>query len=320
MSKSSLLLSSCTAWAGPLARWYDESLTEHRERTEGTEFHEAIASELDIDGSKTIPVRVQKRVLHASKYLQEVLLPSCESLQAEVPVGINWLTGEAELVTRKFGEHRNYPNKPGWQYGTTDLVGIRKDGRLLVADWKTGSTDGAKEQLLSLACALSKCMPPVKPVTISCLFVNDEGVWPHEEDITHAELQSHADAMRFVWEDVLEGKTHGPNPGVHCTASYCPHLGHCPAITSTVLGFAEKAPEGLPELFNIHHKEASTMTVDAPKTDQEAGLIQALVSAANRQIKYLTEANKRRIGQGQKVTFGQYVWEERGNGFRWYKN
>ena len=58
---------------------------------------------------------------------------------------------------------------------------------------------------------------------------------------------------------------------------------------------------------------------DVVESDEEAGKMQALVSAANRQTKYITSANKARLQTGQKVTFQGYVWEDRGAGCRWYK-
>jgi hypothetical protein len=75
---------------------------------------------------------------------------------SEVAISIDWASGKAEILEGVTG--RQYPKKDGWQFGTADLVCVLKTGELLIADWKTGGTDGATEQLLSLACGFQKAL------------------------------------------------------------------------------------------------------------------------------------------------------------------
>ncbi len=333
MSKSALLLSPCISWAGPQAQWYDEDKVDSADtekRDDGTAFHEAIHHYLSTGVRQRFNLRdLDVWMEHAIQYVETVLRPRCDSIQSEVAISVNWATGEAEVLPGVVG--RGYPERPGWQNGTADLVCILKDGSLLVADWKTGGTDGAEEQLLSLGYGLQEAMqhdgpesswvyegPKKRPLVTICLQVNEHGVWPHEVEVSPEALQAHADAMRFQWEDI--GKRNDPQPGVHCTALYCPHLAYCKGIAGVVADMAVKGnmlPTNDPIISPADL--VRYRVTDKPMTDEEAGYTQAMVSAANRQAKYLTAANKDRVKAGGKVTSGQYEWAEGGNGYRWRK-
>lgn len=327
MSKSALLLSPCIAWAGPMAQWYNEDQVEAQDtqkRDDGTTFHKWIDWYSKTGGVVlNHPRDINIWLEHATKYLDEVLLPRAVSIRTEVAVSANWVTGEAVLLPHV--KDRKYPDRPGWQNGTADIVLSMKDGSLLVGDWKTGGTDGAEEQLLSLACAIQRANHEYKTVRTLCLQVNEHGVWPHETEVSAEALQAHWDAMAFQWEDCVKmaegqdiGKRNDPKPGIHCTALYCPHLAYCKAIGAHVGALAMAgnndepliAPESLTR-FRV---------TDKPVSDEEAGYTQAMVSAANRQIKYLTTANKDRVKNGGKVVSGQYTWSDGGNGYRWKKS
>ncbi len=335
LSKSALLLSPCIAWAGPQALWYDEDKVDHSDtekRDKGTSFHR------DIDrftGTGIIHLdkteEENKWRLHATKYLDEVLIPRCDSVQTEVAVGINWVTNEAEVFPDV--KDRGYPKRPGWQFGTADLVCILKDGSLLIADWKTGGNDGATEQLLSLAAGFRLCMPVnygptgigpavLRPVRILCLQVNEYGVWPHEDPVSPEEIEAHWDSMRFQWEDI--GKRNDPVPGIHCTTLYCPHLAYCSAISGVVGKASENAPEGEGPLVKatdlVKGSRLGHRMTDKPSSNDEAGFVMARISAAKRQMKYWEKALQEFVTKrGGKVTQGQYEWGPGNNGWRWRK-
>ena len=322
LSKSGLLLSPCLAWAGPGARWYDEKRvdgTDTSKRDTGIEFHHQIDQS---NKGKEVFCRQDtwKLLKHAEAWLTDLQLRS-ESVQSEVAISIHWEEGKAEILEGI--TDRNYPNRPGWQNGTADIVAILSDGTLLVADWKTGGTEGAEEQLLSLACGLQKVMPlhgdlqalPLRKVRIACVQVNEEGVWPHERDVPQAELDQHWDAMRFQWEDI--GRRNDPVTGIHCVTLYCPHLGYCDAVSDGVRQLAQEAAAPYSAAGGPPMAASIKTYTDTPLSDRQAGETMAMISAARRQAKYVEAGLKKYIESGGHVTLDGYEWSEGNNGFRW---
>ncbi len=316
------MLSPCLAWCGPTARHYNEDYVDTEEmskRDMGTLFHKQ--AELlvtrgwaDPGINETVAVWVDRAYI----YLQDDLMPRCDEMHPELALGINWTRLEAMVLDGV--KDRNYPKNEGWQYGTADLVCLLKTGEMYVADWKTGGTDGAEEQLLSLAYAVQRSHQTPdgpRPIIISCLGVNEHGVWPKERSVSNEELDAHADAMRFQWEDI--GKRNGPVPGIHCTTLYCPHLAYCDAITAVTQQAATVAQEHPINTEPLIMVNGGHRLTDTPASDDEAGYVMANASAAKRQIKYWELAMKKYIDSGGKVTAGQYTWGPGGNGFRWRK-
>lgn len=267
-----------------------------------------------------------KKLLRAAKnHLDSVLLPRCEVVMSEVAISINWTEGKAEILEGVTG--RKYPQRNGWQNGTADLVCILKTGELLIADWKTGGTEGATEQLLSLACGFQKALTGddgiTRTVRISCLKVTEEGVDPDERSVSDNQLANHWLAMEIAWEG--RNASTKPNPGIHCTQLYCPHLAYCSAVTGLVEDAAKEdesllkltgkdpllPPEALVRKFRM---------TDKPRSDEEAGYVMARVSAARRQMKYWEACMKDHIGKGGRVLAGQHEWKETGSGYRWGRN
>lgn len=256
----------------------------------------------------------------AKDYFVQVLLPRCEVVLSEVAISINWAEGKAEILEGVTG--RQYPQREGWQNGTADLVCILKSGELLIADWKTGGSSGATEQLLSLACGFQLCLTTnpetgeekTRPVRIACLSVTEEGVDPDERAVSDEQLANHWMAMEMRWTD--KDKDHEPVPGIHCTQLYCPHLAYCNAVT----GLVEDAAEGKQgQLIPSEVLTRRFRMTDNPRSAEEAGHVMSRVSAARRQMKYWEACMKEYIGRGGRVVAGQWEWKETGNGFRWTK-
>lgn len=330
LSKSALLLSPCVAWASPMAKWYDDRFTDTSKRDRGTAFHEAIDDY--IRTGKVQPFQDKELaswLAQAIKFVDQVLSPRSDAIMSEVAIAVNWVTGEAVILTGVNG--RNYPSdkyksEDGWTFGTADLVILLKDGGLLVADWKTGGTDGAQEQLLSLAFGLQKCMlreidnngvteAHERPVKIACLKVFEAGVSPDERDVSKVELALHKDGMHFAIEAALGGGSKAV-PGIHCTTLYCPHLSHCGAVG----GIVTEASEGPQSLLPAEALTAKHRMTDKPVSSDEAGFVMARVAAAKRQLDYYTNAMKDYVANGGQVTCGQYTWSKGNDGFRWRKS
>lgn len=253
----------------------------------------------------------------ASQFLTDRILPNFTRVLSEVVVGVNWLTGEARLfhdVT-----DRQYPNIPDWMFGTMDLMCTSSAGApgptLYIGDWKTGGTDGAEEQLLSLLAATRRAFAnevglPIERMVISCLQVTEDGVWPKEREVSQEELDAHWLAMKFQYERSKQPTD--PVPGIHCTAYYCNHLAYCPAINDVVYGAAE--------LDSILPPESLLKKLrDSPLDNEEASGTIELVTAAKRQITYLTECMKEWVMNNGPIVSGPWTWGPGKDGFRWRK-
>jgi hypothetical protein len=303
--------------------------TDTSKRDLGIEFHGIMDDTVKDRRGRYVNAEIAKLVKHADGWLADLGLRS-KSVQSEVAIGINWEEGKAEILEGV--SDRNYPNRPGWQNGTADIAAILSDDSLLVADWKTGGTEGAEEQLLSLACGLQKILQrrfeyvamgescvgyEPRKVRIACVQVNEEGVWPHERDVPQAELDQHWDAMRFQWEDI--GRRNDPVTGIHCVTLYCPHLGYCNAISDGVRQLAQEAAPPYSAAGGPPMAPSIKNYTDTPASDREAGETMAMISAARRQAKYTEAGLKKYIESGGRVTLDGYEWAEGNNGFRWRK-
>lgn len=259
----------------------------------------------------------------AIKWSQENLEPRCEQLYSEVFVATNFRTGEVFLDPEVVD--RQYPEMPGFLPGTADLVAVLSDGRLLVADWKTGGGVGVREQLLTLAYglhlspALRTVAGDVRPVVCAALYVgfSDDGktmVFPHEWEVSEQELVAHAKAMEFQLADVGVRTEHVQ--GSHCTQLYCPHLAYCDAVFADVVQaytedeVGKKLPVASPGQAPLH---------DRFSTDDEAGLVMARVAAARRQLKYYEAAVREHVDNGGRAVEGDWEYKKTATGYRWVK-
>jgi hypothetical protein len=305
LSKSALLLSPCTAWAGEGVPLYDDSLTDNLKRDQGIEVHEAI----DVYGKAGIlPVHsvdpvVSKKTDHGINYLN-ALRVRFSAVETEVVVGLDLATGTGELFRNV--RDRGYPDDKSRLYGTADVVAWGADGSVYVGDWKTGGTVGAEEQLLSLACAVRHLRLSPGKLYISCLSLTEDGCWPHEREVSDAELDAHLAALRWAMDDL--GKS-APVIGAHCTALYCPHLAYCPEVAEVAEELAD---------MDTDPKRRLTLVSD-PSNEAEATETMVRLSAANRQLKYLTEAMKAYVRNGGRIISGSMEWSGGRDGFRWRK-
>jgi hypothetical protein len=315
-SKSALILSPCLRWAWSGAKEYEDEFADTTKRDNGTEFHRDMDDYYrKLSYARKHTAMVYQWAMNAIAWSQAHLEPRCVSIESEVYVASNFATGEVHHDPSV--RDREYPDKPGFLPGTTDLVCVLEDGSLLVADWKTGKGTGAREQLLSLAWGLRK-LPQylreglVRPVRLAALYISDSGeVHPHEWSVTNEELEAHALAMQFQLCDI--GVRKEPVPGIHCTQLYCPHLAYCPGISATVESAAE-SPEGLlPEKSLVRKYSIAT----APSSPQHAGSIMERVTAAKRQLAFYEARIKQYCIDGGKCIAGAFEYSKGKDGFRW---
>lgn len=325
MSKSALLVSPCSAWTNPEALWYDEERidgVDHQKRDDGTVFHQVmdghakgnVTSHLKFSGDDQNVTKYVKMLQYAMDWLETVKQdPNVESIRTEVAMAVNWSTGHAVLLDVS---DRHYPDMPGYQFGTADIVVEYLDGSFMIADWKTGEADGADEQLLSLATAWDLLADSVSETTCRtiCLQVNEFGCWPHENVYTASQLRNHQYRMEMAWDDL--DKHTEPVPGIHCTKLYCPALAYCPAITAVTVGLAETSAD---VTYAPKPDKRHLTVIDNPQNDDEAGMTMALIAASKRQQEYVINGIKDYIRKGGRAVFDGYEYSEGANGFRWRK-
>lgn len=276
------------------------------------------------DGSNDAEVAM---VEVASAFLLE--LEKEYKLSSEVAIAVNWKTDQSKFLIEIDG--RDYPDYgPDWMYGTADLIGHKVEqvngqlvDHLYVADWKTGGTDGAEEQLLSLLAATWKAYQShgakhFGTMTIDCIQVisDDRGarILRHPRVVSIEELEMHWLAMKWQAEEMSKDK-YKPVPGIHCTTLYCPHLAYCEAIGDALDSYAE-GPEGLLAPEYLVRKNRIN---GAPADDKEAAHIMERISAAKRQLNYLTESMKEYVRNGGQIISGKFQWSGGPDGFRWRK-
>jgi PD-(D/E)XK nuclease superfamily len=137
----------------------------------------------------------------------------------------------AEFVERDPGQRFE-----GWFSGTADLVYVRADGVLVVADWKFGRADQVEPaeencQLLFLALAFATALgitgssDGVIVAHIELRFVDEDGVRVDGRDVTWGEMCAFADELGALAERIDAGAA----PKISHACGKCPSKAHCPA-------------------------------------------------------------------------------------------
>ena len=317
-SKSALLLSPCLRWAWAGAREYGDEFANTEKRDKGTLFHALMDAyyRKDTTSIKLFPQyldEVWQWYLKAVAWSKLHLENRCASIYSEVYVATDMSTMDVHADPNV--KNRQYPKMPGHIPGTTDLVCVLNDGSLLVADWKTGGGTGADKQLLTLALGCRSTFPTpqgaLRNIRLAVLYAGEDGVRPHEWEVTNDELEAHRVAMLFQLQDV--GVRTEPVPGIHCTQLYCNHLAYCPGITATV-ETASESPEGLlPARGLVRKYDIST----APTGSKHAGAIMERVTAAKRQLDFYQERVRQYCNDGGRCIAGDFEYGKGKDGFRW---
>lgn len=139
-------------------------------------------------------------------------------------------TGAVKLVQPGTGR------EPGWWSSIIDYVAETAPGEILVRDWKTGRPTGAKAedsaQLRLCALAAAKYFG-ARRVWVELAFIDPGDVWFNGVRFDRFDLACFADDLRKLRRRIIGGPT-PPVPGPHCTDSYCPLRGVCPATRAAL--------------------------------------------------------------------------------------
>jgi len=318
-SKSALLLSPCIRWAWDGAKPYEDKYADTTKRDLGTNFHlcmdeyyrslhlppqDALANAVGLAANRQVLNWVMDAVEWSRKYLEPDNLIASE---VYVATDFRWDLVHMDPSVR----NRQYPDMPGFTHGTCDLVCLGEGNELVIADWKTGKGQGAREQLMTLACGIVSKSGHDGPVVIATLYVSDSGVRAECESVTEQQLQEHFDAMGMQLQDV--GRRTEPVPGIWCSQLYCPHLAYCPGINNIVQEAAIKAKPNSTHGFHGPKHDIS----GAPTDDRHAGYIMERVTAAKRQLAFYEERVRRYVTDGGRCLSGGYEFSKKSDGFRW---
>jgi len=154
-------------------------------------------------------------------------------------LGIKWrsdgFADEAALVQRAPGERLR-----GWFSGTADLVYVRADGVLLVADWKFGPREKITGEPAAQSCQgffLAMAFAALLEVSASSdneviarferRMVSESGIEVDGYDITQGELDAFAEQLRGLGARIV--KADGAMPRISAACGKCKAKVNCPA-------------------------------------------------------------------------------------------
>lgn len=247
-SKSSLVLSGCTHWIGK--PHYEDKYADTTKRDIGTVVHAGCEGLLngqslqeatdeckeymhslwkgDVAGLRDADQVVVRMLLAADKYIRDSRGVSWDLLGTEVAVSYDIRTGHRIILDIV---DREYPREGGFLRGTADIYGLNKFGAY-IADWKTGGTDSARDQMMTLAAIMA---PPGEGATICTLAFREEAggaykVNAWDEYVSRHDLDEHLDVMAKS----LTAPPSEPRPGARCIVHYCPYLFACQATMKAV--------------------------------------------------------------------------------------
>jgi hypothetical protein len=195
-----------------------------------------------------------------------------------VEAGIKWRSDgyadEVELCERAPGERMR-----GWFSGTADLVYVRQDGVLLVADWKFGPRERITGEPAAHSCQgffLAMAFASLLEVSASSdneviarferRMVSEAGIEVDGYDITQGELYGFAEQLRGLGARII--KADGAMPRISAACGKCKAKAACPGWEAQYLAVIESS----------RHAHESLLAV--PATDEEAARMHHAIEAA----------------------------------------
>ncbi len=188
-----------------------------------------------------------------------------------VEQGIRYRPGYPDVA--KFVKREPGQRFEGWFSGTADLVYVRHDGVLVVADWKFGRKDqvepidGYSEddddgnmQLLFLALAFATYLGitgssgSVVVARIELRFVSEDGIEVDGQDVTWGELCAFADELEVLAKRIDDG--HNVEPRRSHACGRCKAREACPSWSALELALYAEALENATELLNGPPRDA----------------------------------------------------------------
>lgn len=216
-SKSSLILSGCTAWLHPEAI-LDDSVGPSAEH--GKRVHSLIEREL----GEPVDTVDEDYAMPAVNILAQLTTsdPYCGDLLSEPAYGYNVMTGETFTGVGR----DSYPEGDDWFCGTADVVWKLPD-YTLVLDWKTGNPWKCEDQLKTLAGLVSLVTKQPGNYRMVSVKVDYQQSFA-ALDFTMSKLEVDLHLTKVTNAFIESPSAHSPGP--HCFEQYCPHRMQCSAL------------------------------------------------------------------------------------------
>lgn len=225
---------------------------------------------LDYDRDSTMPDEDRPILTHVLHAIRADVAQCLAGARWLVEKGIRYRPGipdVAEFVEREPGQRFE-----GWFSGTADLVYVRHDGVLVVADWKFGRKDQCEPidgygdeddgnlQLLFLALAFATNLgitgssAGVVVARIELRFVDEDGVHVDAEDVTWGELCAFADELGTLAERIDNG--HDVQPQRSHACGKCPSRADCPSWRTLQQALYDEALNDAADAFDGPPRDA----------------------------------------------------------------
>lgn len=204
-----------------------------------------------------------------------------------VEQGIKWRPGaledEATLCERKPGERLR-----GWFSGTADLVYVRHDGVLVVADWKFGprehvTGEPAKDSCQGFSLALAFCTAlgitgssdAVVVARFERRMVSEDGAEVDGHDITWGELCAWRDTLAGLAERITKAVDAAPKLSAAC--GHCKAKAECPAWDQLNGAVAD-------DIVQSYGGRSSRALFDPPADDDDVRILHHAIEAGERLV------------------------------------
>ncbi len=230
------LFDACQYWALPSTPW---GQTGSDAATAGSGAHAAFEA-LVTGATVAVPEAARRKAEALRPYLTGVLQNAVE-IHAELSLAWAPSTDRARVLGEGAGRGVYVHASETEVAGTADLVLLRPDGSLLVADYKNavpGQEIDARAQLRTLALMAARALG-ADVVDILTIMVDESSAWGEGADRLDV-FALDAEAAMLTRELVaFASDPTVPRPGPWCSDRYCPARASCPA---TVEALAQLVP------------------------------------------------------------------------------
>ncbi len=198
------------------------------------------------------------RLEHAAFYLRDLLNGAWGDdrlRKAETSWAFDAVTGACRELPG-YGS-RDYSKRRDSEFvGTDDLTRIGADGRLMVADYKSGRYTADEDplhypQLRALALCAARVLG-FNEVDVALIQVSDTGCHVKARTMDCFDLEAAEAELRDIYARIMAPGIVEPRAGKHCHNHYCPIIAECPATKAAMVAL-EDAPALVPHIRDAEH-------------------------------------------------------------------
>jgi hypothetical protein len=191
---------------------------------------------------------VVESILRVAEVLEGDMLEGTVVLAVEVGFAFDSRTGGVRF------SDPDEPRDPELLYGHADVVLRRRDGTLVLRDWKTGSralrkrVESSRQVAFYALCAAA--LWGASRVVVELAHVGMSRTWIDRGELDALDLGAMRGWLRALPERIEEARAL-PMYGRHCRDLYCPVAGSCPASRAFAGRVAAEVELPMPEAHEI---------------------------------------------------------------------